>query len=244
MEVVDESYLFSPRPARDHYAFWGRLDVRHFGSDSFCTLRGLSQEWGDSVKRITSRHCGGVRERSPLTWWSTLKSTKGDTPKEGYRPCVGCLELVLGVLLALDVLGWRTSKERNNGEAPWIAQEGDTPKEEYRVSSMCWVACIDTWSTLSTWSVGMEDIQRKEWCQKKVCAVQVNYYLCLIGNWIDMLWKLFFDFWVLLSFSMSMIVCMHMCDFKCRIMTRNTRKQGWLKGKGKIIEEQERRGWC
>ena len=36
----------------------------------------------------------------------------------GYHPCVGWIELVLGVLLALDVLGWRTSKERNNGEAP------------------------------------------------------------------------------------------------------------------------------
>ena len=31
-----------------------------------------------------------------------------------YRPCVGWLELVLGVLLALGVLGWRTSKEKNN----------------------------------------------------------------------------------------------------------------------------------
>ena len=36
--------------------------------------------------------------------------------KGWYRPCVGWLELVLGVLLALDVLGWRTSKERNNAE--------------------------------------------------------------------------------------------------------------------------------
>ena len=35
-------------------------------------------------------------------------------PKEGYRPCVGWLESILGVLLALGVLGWRTSKEKNN----------------------------------------------------------------------------------------------------------------------------------
>ena len=34
--------------------------------------------------------------------------------KGWYRPCVGWLELVLGLLLALGVLGWRTSKERNN----------------------------------------------------------------------------------------------------------------------------------
>ena len=30
---------------------------------------------------------------------------KGDMPKEGYRPCVGWLVSVLGVL------GWRTSRE-------------------------------------------------------------------------------------------------------------------------------------
>ena len=36
--------------------------------------------------------------------------------KGWYRPCVGWLEWVLGVPLALDVLGWRTSKERNNAE--------------------------------------------------------------------------------------------------------------------------------
>ena len=36
--------------------------------------------------------------------------------KGWYRPCVGWLELVLGVLLALDVMGWRKSKERNNAE--------------------------------------------------------------------------------------------------------------------------------
>ena len=34
--------------------------------------------------------------------------------KGWYRPCVGWLELVLGVLLALDVLGWKMSKEENN----------------------------------------------------------------------------------------------------------------------------------
>ena len=30
-----------------------------------------------------------------------------------------------------------------------------------RVSSLCWVAWIGTRSTVSTWSAGMEDIQRK-----------------------------------------------------------------------------------
>ena len=34
--------------------------------------------------------------------------------KDWYLPCVGWLEMVLGVLLALGVLGWRTCKERNN----------------------------------------------------------------------------------------------------------------------------------
>ena len=29
MEVVVKIYLVSPGPARDHYAFWGRLDVSH-----------------------------------------------------------------------------------------------------------------------------------------------------------------------------------------------------------------------
>ena len=47
-----------------------------------------------------------------------LRAQKGDMPNEGYRPYVGWLELVLRVLLALGVLGWRTSKEKNNGEAP------------------------------------------------------------------------------------------------------------------------------
>ena len=36
--------------------------------------------------------------------------------KGWYRPCVGWLGLVLGVLLALDVLGWRTSKEKDNAK--------------------------------------------------------------------------------------------------------------------------------
>ena len=60
MEVVVESYLVSPGPARDHYAFWGRLDVRHLVKTRFAHIRGLSHESGDSVKRITSRRCGGV----------------------------------------------------------------------------------------------------------------------------------------------------------------------------------------
>ena len=40
--------------------------------------------------------------------------------------------MVLEVLLALGVLGWRTSREKSNGEAPRIAQKGDTPKGGYR----------------------------------------------------------------------------------------------------------------
>ena len=112
MEVVVESYLVFPWASEGPLCilgmprwktFWLRL-IPH-------TLLGLSQEWGDFVKRISSRNCGGVREWSASAGWSTLKSTKGDTPKEGYHPCVGWLELVLGVLLALDVLGWRTSKK-------------------------------------------------------------------------------------------------------------------------------------
>ena len=51
-----------------------------------------------------------------------VKHPKGDTAKRGtgYRPCVGWLELVLGVLLALDVLGWRTSKEENNAKERYV----------------------------------------------------------------------------------------------------------------------------
>ena len=46
------------------------------------------------------------------------------------------------------------------------------------------------------------------------------------------------------EFYISMLVCMHMSDFKCNIMTGNTSKQGQLKRKGKVIEEQEHRGRC
>ena len=38
--------------------------------------------------------------------------------RKGIVLVFGWLELVLGLLLALDVLVWRTSRERNNGEAP------------------------------------------------------------------------------------------------------------------------------
>ena len=41
------------------------------------------------------------------------------------------------------------------------------------------------------------------------------------------------------EFYISMLVCMHMYDFKCRIMTGNTSKQGQLKRKEKVIEEKE-----
>ena len=58
MEVVVKIYLVSPGPARDHYAFWGRLDVRHVVKTRSAHIRGLSHELGDSVKRITSRRCG------------------------------------------------------------------------------------------------------------------------------------------------------------------------------------------
>ena len=38
----------------------------------------------------------------------------------GYHPCVGWLELVLEVLLALGVLGWRKSKEKNNAKKRYV----------------------------------------------------------------------------------------------------------------------------
>ena len=59
MEVVLESYLVFPWASEGPLCilgtprcktFWLRLDLH--------TMRGLSQEWGDSVERITSRHCG------------------------------------------------------------------------------------------------------------------------------------------------------------------------------------------
>ena len=84
--------------------------------------------------------------------------------KGWYRPCVGWLELVLGVLLALDVLGWRTSKEENN------ARKG----------------------TCSTGKL------------VPICYWQWNIYV--MKNCIS-------------EFYISMLVCMHMSDFKCRIMT-------------------------
>ena len=68
MEVVVESYLVLPWASEGPLCilgmprcktFWLRL-VPH-------KLRALSQEWGDSVKRITSRICGGVRERKCLS---------------------------------------------------------------------------------------------------------------------------------------------------------------------------------
>ena len=46
MEVVVKIYLVSPGPGRDHYAFWGRLDVRHVVKTRFAHIRGLSREWG------------------------------------------------------------------------------------------------------------------------------------------------------------------------------------------------------
>ena len=46
------------------------------------------------------------------------------------------------------------------------------------------------------------------------------------------------------EFYILMLVRMHMSDFKCRIMTGNTRKQGQLNRKGKVIEEREHRQWC
>ena len=62
MEVVVKIYLVSLGPVRDHYAFWGRLDVKNLVKTRFTHIRGLSHELGDSVKRITSRRYGGVRE--------------------------------------------------------------------------------------------------------------------------------------------------------------------------------------
>ena len=68
MEVVVKTTLFSPGPARDHYAFWGHPDVRHVVETRSAHIRGLSHELGHSVKRITSRRCGGVREQSASAW--------------------------------------------------------------------------------------------------------------------------------------------------------------------------------
>ena len=83
----------------------------------------------------------------------------------------------------------------------------------------------------------MEDIQRREQCQGKVHAVQVNWYPYVIGNRTDMLY-------CISKFYILMLVCMHMSEFKCRIMTGNTSTQGELKRKGNVIEEQEHRGRC
>ena len=71
------------------------------------------------MKRITSRSCGGVREGRCLSLVKHPEEHKKETClRKGIVLVFGWLELVLGVLLALDVLGWRKSRERNNGEAP------------------------------------------------------------------------------------------------------------------------------
>ena len=57
--------LFSPGPARDHYAFWGGLDVRHVVKTRSAHIGGLSHELGDSVKRINSRRCGVCENGAP-----------------------------------------------------------------------------------------------------------------------------------------------------------------------------------
>ena len=57
MEVVVKIYLVFPR-----------ADVRHVVKTRSAHIRGLSHELGDSVKRITSRRCGGVREWSASAW--------------------------------------------------------------------------------------------------------------------------------------------------------------------------------
>ena len=82
--------------------------------------------------------------------------------------------------------------------------------------------------------------------------VPMRYYVYLLANRTHMYIGtttdygncIMLDFLVLHCFSMSTLVCMHMYDFKCRIMTGNTSKQGRLKRKGKIIEEQEHQGRC
>ena len=68
MKVVDESYMFSPRPARDHYAFWGRLDVRHLVKTRSAHIERTVTRVGDSMERITSRHCGVCENESASAW--------------------------------------------------------------------------------------------------------------------------------------------------------------------------------
>ena len=60
MEVLDESYLVFPGPERDHYAFWGRLDVNILVKTRSAHIERTVTRVGDYVKRITSRHCAGV----------------------------------------------------------------------------------------------------------------------------------------------------------------------------------------
>ena len=95
MEVVDRSYLVFPRASEGPLCIlgtprcktlWLRL-VSH-------TLRGLSQEWGNSVKRINSRHCCGVRE------WKCLSLVKH--PEQHKKEI--CLRK--GIVLVMGGLDW------------------------------------------------------------------------------------------------------------------------------------------
>ena len=63
MEVVVESYLVFPWASEGPLCILGTPRCKTFRLRLVLhTLRRLSQEWGDSVKRITSRSYGGVRE--------------------------------------------------------------------------------------------------------------------------------------------------------------------------------------
>ena len=63
---------------------------------------------------------GGMKEHPEKEKWQAPWIAQRRYTKGWYRPCVGWLELVLAVLLALDVLGWRTFKEDNNARERYM----------------------------------------------------------------------------------------------------------------------------
>ena len=73
---------------------------------------------GDTTKRGTGyRPCVGCDEGTSRERIMTSTLNSIEEIHEGLvLSLCWWLELVLSVLLALDVLGWRTSKERNNAE--------------------------------------------------------------------------------------------------------------------------------
>ena len=86
--------LFSPGPARDHYAFWECLDVRNLVKTHSAHIERTVTRVGDSVKRIASTRCGGVREQRCL---SLVKH-----PEEHRNE----IRLRKGIVLVLGGLNW------------------------------------------------------------------------------------------------------------------------------------------